>query len=148
MDTLSEWGPIALAIATAISALAVALRTHATSSASTVQWLRKELAEAKEKIAALEGKVAILEEHRDRLAAEVDALAPYKRRAESLHAELLEERRARDAGGGAEHPAPERREPGAADVVRLVPTAAADALGPVRSRPPALVASDRKDMEP
>lgn len=114
-----DWG----AITTALVALALALRTHARSSASTIEQLQTWLREAQAEIKRLRDRIQQLEADCTRLAAEVERLMPYQRRAESLAAELR--RREREDMGAAHRPAPTRyREGPIAEVVQFPTTAA------------------------
>lgn len=112
-----EWG----SWAGAALALAIALRTHASTSARTVRQLARWLDESKARIKRLEARIKRLEEHRDRLAAEVERLTPFERRAVCLAGEL------RTLHAAIEASAPQTqqraislvREPIDADVVQL-----------------------------
>lgn len=106
----------------AVFAVAVALRTHATSSAGTIRQLQTWLSEARREILTLRDRVQVLELDRDRLAAEVERLTPYEARASSLAAELRELRSSVGAGGRAATRSPRHPEvASSADVVHLRP---------------------------
>lgn len=103
-------------------AVAVALRTHASTSARTVRQLAVWLDEARATIVVLQADVERLEEHRDRLAIEVERLMPFEKRASSLAEELRRLHASIGAGGGAQDRGSSLvREPVEADVVQLAP---------------------------
>lgn len=93
-----DWG----SWATAAVAVAIALRTHASTSASTIRQLAKWLNEAREKIKRLEARIESLETDRERLANEVERLTPFEQRATSLATELRSLHASIGAGGGAQ----------------------------------------------
>lgn len=102
MDTIEalarEWGSW---VGVAMGAIAL-LRSYASTSQRTIRQLATWLDEYRGKVELLEKRVAELIKHRDRLAAEVERLTPFERRAQSLAQELREAHAAISAGGGAE----------------------------------------------
>lgn len=107
--------------ATAITAICVALRTHATSSAGTIRQLQVWLAESRDLIETMRKRITTLEQNLARLAGEVERLTPFEQRSKSLAAELRELRRALGADGGAQDRAPREPDEGGAEVVHLWP---------------------------
>lgn len=112
-----DWGPWA----GAVFAIAVAIRTYATSSAGTIRQLQTWLHEAQEELRKLRERVRLLEVDRDRLAFEVERLTPFEQRAVCLARELRELRNAITAGGAAQERAPRVPESASAEVVQLRP---------------------------